>query len=338
MIGAKKERMTFMVTVVYARLDLKCDNGGKVQLLKHCSNQKHQGAMRRTKDTKQTKLIFSSKAEATPSSSRQGNLGSLTITADGALEVEIFWLAKMACNNFSLRSSDHIGDLFQAMFPDSKVAKAFSMSRTKACYTVGDGLGPHFAQTIVDDLTKSELPFSVLFDETTTSQVKKQMDILLRYWSPKHEEVWTVYYTSLFFGHAEGELVAIRMYKKMLEDGIPVQRLATLVRDGPNVNKIVFHKMDKFIREDYSEFPGLVDLGTYSLHTVHNAFNKGMDQYGKEVDQLCLNLHALFKYSPARHEDFKSIQDEMDSQAHNFLKHTEVRWSWHLLWVAKGED
>ena len=104
------------------------------------------------------------------------------------------------------------------------------------------------------------------------------MDILLRYWSPKHEEVWTVYYTSLFFGHAEGELVATRMYKKMLEDGIPVRRLATLVRDGPNVNKTVFHKMDKFIREDYSEFPGLVDLGTCSLHTVHNAFNKGMDQ------------------------------------------------------------
>ena len=125
-----------------------------------------------------------------------------------------------------------------------------------------------------------------------------------------------LFITSLFFGHAEGELVATRMYKKMLEDGIPVQRLATLVRDGPNVNKTVFHKMDKFIRKDYSEFPGLVDLGTCSLHTVHNAFNKGMDQYGKEVDQLCLDLHALFKYSPVRREDFKSIQDEMDSQAY----------------------
>ena len=162
------------------KIDLKCDNGGKVQLLKHCSNQKHQEAMQRTKDTKQTKLIFSSKAEATPSTSRQGNLGSLTTTADGALEAEIFWLAKMACYNFSLRSSDHIGDLFQAMFPDSKVAKAFSMSRTEASYTVGDCLGPHFAQTIVDDLTKSELPFSVHFDETTTSQVKRLFDSVIQ--------------------------------------------------------------------------------------------------------------------------------------------------------------
>ena len=73
--------------------------------------------MRRTKDTKQTKLIFSSKAEATPSTSRQGNLGSLTTTTDGALEAEIFWLAKMACNNCSLRSSDHIGRLIPSNVP-----------------------------------------------------------------------------------------------------------------------------------------------------------------------------------------------------------------------------
>ena len=29
-------------------------------------------------------------------------------------------------------------------------------------------------QSIIDDLVKSDLPFSVHFDETTTSQVKKQ--------------------------------------------------------------------------------------------------------------------------------------------------------------------
>ena len=122
---------------------------------------------------------------------------------------------------------------------------------------------------------------------------------MLRYWSPKHE-IWTVFYTSLFFGHAEGELVANRMYSKMVEDGILVQRPATLVRDGPNVNKTIFHKLNKLIKEDHSDFPGLVDLGTCTIHTVHNAFNKGMEQYGKEVDQLCLDLHTLFKYSAAR--------------------------------------
>ena len=212
------------------------------------------------------------------------------------------------------------------MFPDSKVAKDFSISHTKASCTIEEGLGPHLTQSIIDDLVKSDLPFSVHFDETTTSQVKKQLDIMLRYWSPKHEEIWTVFYTSLFFGHAEGELVANRMYSKMVEDGIPVQRQATLVRDGPNVNKTIFHKLNKLIKEDHSDFPGLVDLGTCTIHTVHNAFNKGMEQYGKEVDQLCLDLHTLFKYSAARWEDFKGVQVEMNLETHNFQQHTEVHW------------
>ena len=38
--------------------------------------------------------------------------------------------------------------------------------------------------------------------------------------------------------------VAKKMYSKMLEDGIPVEKMATLVRDGPNVNKTIFKKYE----------------------------------------------------------------------------------------------
>ena len=62
------------------------------------------------------------------------------------------------------------------------------------------------------------------------------MDLTLRYWCPRHEEIWTVFYTSPFIGHAEGEMVATVMHSKMLEDGLPVEGMATLVTDGPNVN------------------------------------------------------------------------------------------------------
>ena len=80
---------------------------------------------------------------------------------------------------------------------------------------------------------------AVIILDTSTSQVKKQMDLTLRYWSPTHEKVWTAFYTSLFFGHATADIVSENMYHKMCEDGIPVDRICTLVRDGPNVNKTV---------------------------------------------------------------------------------------------------
>lgn len=81
------------------------------------------------------------------------------------------------------------------------------------------------------------MPFSMHFDETSRARVKKQMDLTMRYWSPTHNEVWVTFYTSLFFGHAEGEKVASRMFDQMVEDVLPMNRLITLVRDGPNFKK-----------------------------------------------------------------------------------------------------
>ena len=84
--------------------------------------------------------------------------------------------------------------------------------------------------------------------------------------------------------------------------------------------------MDELIRHDNPEFTGLVDLGSCSIHTIHNAFGKGLEKCGKEIEQLCMDLHALFKYSAARREDFREVQIEMDLDLTNFLQHTVVRW------------
>ena len=51
-----------------------------------------------------------------------------------------------------------------------------------------------------------------------------------------------------------------------------------------------------------------------------------MEQHGREIDQLCVDLFSLLKYSAARREDFKAKQIEMDLEVVNFIQHTEVRW------------
>ena len=140
----------------------------------------------------------------------------------------------------------------------------------------------------------------------------------------KYTHHW--FYTSLFFGHAEGDKVAEKMYDSMLVKGLPVNKLATLIRDGPNVNKTIFRKVNERISQDHPNFPGLVDLGSCTIHIVHNAFGKALEKYDKDIDQLCTNLHSLFKHSTARCEDFKELQIEMDLELYNFHQHTEVQW------------
>ena len=45
---------------------------------------------------------------------------------------------------------------------------------------IADGMSKYFTQLIVKNLVKSKLPFCIHFDETTSTQVKKQMDLTLR--------------------------------------------------------------------------------------------------------------------------------------------------------------
>ena len=124
--------------------------------------------------------------------------------------------------------------------------------------------------------------------------------------------------TLLFFGYAEGDKDAEKMYDSMLVDRLPVNKLATLIRDGPNVNKTISRKGNARISQDHPNFPGLVALGSCTIHMVHNAFGKALEQCGKDIDKLCTDLHSLFKYSADRHEDFKELQLEMDLELHNF--------------------
>ena len=72
------------------------------------------------------------------------------------------------------------------------------------------------------------------------------------------------------------------------------------------MNKTSFQKMNELILQDHPEFPGLIDLGSFTIHPVHNAFGKGMEQFEKEMDQLCIDMHSLFTYSAGRWEDLKN--------------------------------
>ena len=78
-------------------------------------------------------------------------------------------------------------------------------------------------------------------------------------------------------------MLKVRLWQRrciviMLEDGIPVEKMATLVRDGPNVNKTIFRNMNELIVQDHPKYPGLVDLGSCTIHTVLNAFGKGLEK------------------------------------------------------------
>lgn len=59
---------------------------------------------------------------------------------------------------------------------------------------------------------------------------------------------------------------------------------------------------------------------------MHNAFCKGKNEYGQDVEDFALSLFGLFKVSAGRREDFKQIQVNMNLNEELFIKHSQVRW------------
>ena len=183
--------------------------------------------------------------------------------------------------------------------------------------------GPYFQKQLYD-VNSSKNPVTLHYDETTTTQVIKQMDLHFRFWSEEQNEVVRRFYIALMFGHTEGAKVAAPMMDKLEEDKVNLSSILTLSNDGPNVNKTIFRAVNTSLKGAGN--PGMINIGTCNLHVVHNSFCKAVEAYGTPVDDLAVDIHSFFKISSARREDFKFIHLEEEVETHTFLRHVPSRW------------
>ena len=174
--GVGKERMTTMDIALFVTLTLnvamqekhnyynmllKINIRKQLNITRITSNQLCFPVNQAATSTSVGQPSSSSAAETSTSVATSGKTVECINYGEASLEAEIYWLAKMASSNYSLRSSDHVGDLFSVMFPDSKIAANFSLSHTSSSYIIGEGLLPYFARVIIGDLVELQLPFCV---------------------------------------------------------------------------------------------------------------------------------------------------------------------------------
>ena len=68
------------------------------------------------------------------------------------------------------------------MFPDSRIAKSFSLGVDKISYEVANGLSPYFHEEIINEIKTSKTIYTHSFDEATNDCGNKQLDLHLRWW------------------------------------------------------------------------------------------------------------------------------------------------------------
>ena len=105
---------------------------------------------------------------------------------------------------------------------------------------------------------------------------------------------------------------------------MPLKCLLSLSSDGPNVNKAMKTNINKKLMTKCSRH--LVNTGSCQLHVVHNSFKKGVEAYGEDIENLCIDLFNFFKLSASRREDYAAIQQKLDLDEVVFLHHVESIW------------
>ena len=169
---------------IHTAVCLACD--GKVLNIKAGVNvlDRHQETVTQTTNYKkwQSQTIFKENNNQMSIEILHKPASSRVLTSEEQiLRAEIIRCLDIVNNNSPFSASEDDNSNYRDMFTDSDIAKGYSQGPNKVKYMIQFGIAPIIRGIILDDLRGK--PFSFRFDETTTSQVRKQYDGYASYYS-----------------------------------------------------------------------------------------------------------------------------------------------------------
>ena len=127
-------------TCLMCKKDFSIAWGGEAGVKSHVSSALHAKLAKEHSESKKSLSIFHFVPTSLPSPPTSSPASTNPTTVDTSTSMilplsvqhaEIYWVLKVVMSHFSLRSCLEIKTLFQAMFPDSEIAKQFQLSKTK---------------------------------------------------------------------------------------------------------------------------------------------------------------------------------------------------------------
>ena len=189
-----------------------------------------------------------------------------------SIKTEIIATLQFASQHIPFSTADSLAMCYQ-QFPDSVIAKSMAVGPNEMSYVETNGWRSYFADMTIRKLMERQSYFTLYFHKMVNIQVKKQIDVLVRFWSETHTEVRVKYLTSVMLGHIRAEDFVKEMLGVLDRLAIPLRMMLSLGIDGPNVNKYIMHKINQVKKEN--DFQPLVKCPcSCPIHICHNSFRK----------------------------------------------------------------
>ncbi|XP_037528509.2 uncharacterized protein LOC119405746 [Rhipicephalus sanguineus] len=299
---------------VVCNCTIDCSQQGIAAVKRHATMKKHIHATAKNRDKNgnlQPPKLVQAALNFSPGASS-------TSLQDKVLKAEAMFAMSITTKCIPFSWGDTATDIYHRMFPDSSVAKGFRCGRSKLSRIVSDGLGPYFKSKVVDELCHPGVFYSIMVDETPKpDQRVQQLDVLVRFFSEAEQHVVVEHVQSYNLGRATAEIIVGCVEDALVQ--LPRQGIICFFSDGPNVMKSVRRKLEQHMTSS------IADVGHCSLHKVHNAFAKGLDAFGSDVEEVVRNVYYYFK-SAVRSDIFRESQNVLGIPSHVFLRHVSNRW------------
>ena len=237
------------------------------------------------------------------------------------LNAEFLQAPNMVDRNHLFFSANGDSYRFKKMFRDLQIAAKYSQGETKPKYVVQFGLAPFVKDELITDVQKT--PYSCKFDKTTNSQLKKQYDGYVSFFSKKLRKIVTLYCGTLFVGHCMADNLVDIFFEFVRDLGLDFNLLLALGINGPNVNKSFKSKLAEELQKRSATHGYWYMYYSHSKQTFEGI--KCLKGY-VNVDQFAIDLHFFFKLSATRREDYRGVSKLTDVTTHYVIKHCQNCW------------
>ena len=242
-----------------------------------------------------------------------------SLTDEAVTRAEVLYANFVAEHNLAFKTADHFTHLVSAMFPDSKVAQAFSSARTKTTCIVKGALHPYFAKPVIE-LCK-EGPFSILCDEGNDGD-DKNFAILVRLWDNDLGKPVTRFLDMPVCNIATAMRLFEHIDASLNERGIPWSNVVGFESDTANVmmgkHNSVLSRVKVKQSKVYSQ--GCV------CHLANLSLLAGVKTLPVDVDDFLVDLFYFFDKSTKRKEEFHEFEEFTGTKELKIIKHCSTRW------------
>ena len=287
--------------------DICVAGGGKTDVDRHLKTAKHTNVLSQM-ETQPTLSAFITDSRAKS-------------VEDQAMKAEIYFAKFVAEHNLPFLVADHFSHLAKVMFPDSKIAEAYSCARTKTTAIITHALAPTLREEVVSTCCSS--PLTILCDGGNDRVDKKYFAVLVRYWDDNVNHVATRFLAMPICNIATAEKMFEALNKVMEENEIPWENVVGYASDTANVMVGAHNSVLSRIRDKQ---PLVFSLGCL-CHLANLCSAAALKSLPVSIDNLLIDVFYHFKYSAKRWEQFSEIQTEFeDIRPLHVLKHSTTRW------------